>query len=68
MNTEFHYKGARREVDFTYSGRDSVFLSIFIALAVLILAIHSIRKSPNHLGAGWGRVVFDCGAQGPKAL
>ena len=39
MNTEFRYKGPRREVGFRYSGRDWVFLSIFIALAILFLGV-----------------------------
>jgi len=39
MNTEFHYKGPRREVGFRYVGRDWVFLAIVISLGIFFLGV-----------------------------
>ena len=39
MNTNFHYKGPRREVGFRYSGRDWTFLAIFIAFGIFVLGV-----------------------------
>lgn len=52
MRTEFHYKGPRSEVGFTYSGRDLVFLSIFIASAVLIVVMVVATASETLNGPG----------------
>jgi len=39
MNTEFRYKGPRREVDFRYVGREWAFLVVVIVLAGAILGV-----------------------------
>jgi hypothetical protein len=39
MNTEFRYKGPRREVGFLYVGRDWVFLAIVIAFGIFFLGM-----------------------------
>lgn len=39
MNTEFRYKGPRREVGFRYVGRDWVLLAILIILGILFLGV-----------------------------
>ena len=54
MNTEFHYKGPRREVGFRYSGRDWVFLAILIALGILFLGV--IVATASGTLNGWGLV------------
>lgn len=39
MNTEFHYKGPRREVGFRYSGRDWAFLAILFAFEIFLFGV-----------------------------
>ena len=39
MNTEFRYKGPRREVGFRYVGRDRVFLAIFVVMGILFVGV-----------------------------
>ena len=45
MNTEFHYKGPRRAVDFQYAGRDWVFLWIFITFGIFFLGLIVVTAS-----------------------
>lgn len=43
MNTEFRYKGPRREVAFRYVGREWAFLVVVIVLAVAILGVRVVK-------------------------
>jgi len=59
MNTEFRYKGPRREVGFRYIGRDWVFLAILIALATLFLGAVVATASGALNGRGLGEALLD---------
>jgi len=52
MNTEFRYKGPRREVGFRYSGRDWVFLVIVFALGILFMGAFVATASGALSGRG----------------
>jgi len=43
MNTEFRYKGPRREVDFRYVGREWAFLVVVIVSAGAILGVILVK-------------------------
>ena len=58
MNTEFHYKGPRREVGFRYSGRDWAFLAIFIVLGILFVGVVVATASGTLNGRGLVEVLL----------
>jgi hypothetical protein len=59
MNTEFHYKGPRREVDFKYSGRDLVFLAILISLGIFFVSIVVAKAGGALNGRGFVEALLD---------
>ena len=59
MNTEFHYKGPRREVGFRYDGRDWVFLAIFIALGILFFGVVVATAGGTLNGRGSLEAILD---------
>lgn len=59
MNTEFHYKGPRREVGFRYSGCDWVFLAMLIALVILFLGVVVATAGGTLNGQGLVEALLD---------
>ena len=49
MNTEFRYKGPRREVGFRYVGSEWGFLAILIPLEMLFVAVIADKASVTSL-------------------